>query len=36
MDLVRNAKRMFELFLRVRLDLSSSVSVDRSVGDLGV
>jgi hypothetical protein len=36
MDLVRNAKRMLELLLRVRLDLSGSVSVDRSVGDLGV
>jgi hypothetical protein len=27
---------MLELLLRVRLDLSGSVSVDRSVGDLGV
>ena len=36
MDLVRNAERMLELLLRVSFDLSSSVSVDRSVGELGV
>lgn len=36
MDLVRNAERMLQLLLRVLLDLSGSVSVDRSIGDLGV
>jgi hypothetical protein len=35
-DLVGNAKRMLDLLLRLRLDLSSSVSVARSVGELGI